>query len=202
MPETLTLSFEEIFKLHYKGLCRIANKVLNDKAAAEDVVQDVFLKLWVKREDIPVIQSVKSYLYKSTINASLNYLSGRKRTTRLHDWELVRASEAQGIQSKELDSQVDQAINRLPPKCKTIFVLSRQEGMKYQQIADHLGISVKTVENQMGKALQILRERLKPFLSSEVMAIAGTMGPTILLGFLSSMLILLFFSWHGGGILL
>lgn len=194
MPESYTPSFEEIFKLHYRGLCRIANKVLDDRAAAEDVVQDVFLKLWIKREDISVIQSIKSYLYKSTLNASLNYLSRRKRTIRLHDRELVEASEAEGIQSKELDSHIDQAINRLPPKCKTIFVLSRQEGMKYQQIADHLGISVKTVENQMGKALQMLRERLKPFLSSEAIAIAGTMGPTILLGLLSAILVVLFFN--------
>lgn len=191
--DTSILGFEEIFKMHYKMLCNAANKILNDKDAAEDVVQDVFLKFWSKKENINIIQSVKSYLYRATINTSLNHLERNKKVIRLQNTDLSNESfsvnEGEELYHKELKGKIDEAINQLPPKCKVIFVLSRYEEMKYQQIADHLGISIKTVENQMGKALKMLRERLKPFLTHEFISIAGTIGLAALLSFLSVMLI-------------
>lgn len=187
-------SFEETFKLHYKALCNAANKILDDKDASEDVVQDVFLKLWAKKEDITIIQSIKSYLYRATINTSLNYLESNKKILRLQDTEITTAvNGGEELQHKELEIKINEAINLLPPKCKAIFVLSRYEGMKYQQIADHLDISIKTVENQMSKALQMLREQLKPFLTHEFIAIATTIGLAALLSFLSVMLLMVFF---------
>jgi len=188
------MTFEEIFKMHYKALCNAANKILDDKDASEDVVQDVFLKLWSKRNELSVIQSIKSYLYRATINTSLNYLESNKKIIRLQDSEFTTAvNGGEELQHKELETKINEAINQLPPKCKVIFVLSRYEGMKYQQIADHLEISIKTVENQMGKALQMLRERLKPFLTHEFIAIATTVGLAALLSFLSVMLLMVFF---------
>lgn len=188
-------SFEETFKLHYKALCNAANKILDDKDASEDVVQDVFLKLWAKKEDTAIIQSIKSYLYRATINTSLNYLESNKKVIRLQPADELKqfVNAGEELQHKELEVKINEAINQLPPKCKVIFVLSRYEGMKYQQIADHLGISIKTVENQMGKALQMLRERLKPFLTHEFIAVATTVGLAAILSFLSIMLLMVFF---------
>lgn len=195
--DTTILGFEETFKMHYKMLCNAANKILNDKDTAEDVVQDVFLKFWSKRENINIIHSVKSYLYRATINTSLNYLESNKKIIRLkdteHSSEFPAINAGEELSHKELKSKIDEAIDQLPPKCKVVFVLSRYEGMKYQQIADHLGISIKTVENQMGKALKMLRERLKPFLTNEFITIAGTIGLTVLMSFLSLMLLIIYF---------
>lgn len=191
------LQFEEIFNMHYKMLCNAANKILNDKDAAEDVVQDVFLKFWAKRESIDIIQSIKSYLYRATINTSLNYLESNKKIIRLQNTDLSNESfiinGGENFNQKELENKIDEAINKLPPKCKVVFVLSRYEGMKYQQIADHLGISIKTVENQMGKALKMLREQLKPFLTQEFITIAGTIGLAALLSFLSLLIFITHF---------
>mgnify|MGYP003393879039 CR=1 FL=1 len=183
--------------MHYKMLCNAANKILNDKDASEDVVQDVFLKFWSKRENINIIESVKSYLYRATINTSLNHLERNKKIIRLQNTDLSNESisikAGEELYHKELKGKIDEAINQLPPKCKVVFVLSRYEGMKYQQIADHLDISIKTVENQMGKALKMLRERLKPFLTREFITIAGTIGLAALLSFLSLMLFIIYF---------
>lgn len=173
-------------------LCNAANKILNDADTAEDVVQDVFVKFWSKRENMNIIHSVKSYLYRATINTSLNYLESNKKIIRLkdteHSSESLTINTGEELSHKELKNKIDEAIDQLPPKCKVIFVLSRNEGMKYQQIADHLGISVKTVENQMGKALKMLRERLKPFLTKEFITNAGTKGLIAVINFSSLML--------------
>lgn len=191
------LGFEELFKMHYKMLCNAANKILNDKDASEDVVQDVFLKFWSKRENINIIESVKSYLYRATINTSLNHLEKSKKIIRLQNTDTsnegISINAGEEFYHKELKGKIDEAINQLPPKCKVVFVLSRFEGMKYQQIADHLGISIKTVENQMGKALKMLRERLKPFLTREFITVAGTIGLAALLSLLSLMLFIIYF---------
>lgn len=185
---TTELGFEELFRMHYKMLCNAANTILNDKDASEDMVQDVFLNFWKKKELLPIIQSVKSYLYRSTINASLNQLEKNKKTIRFSDTKLAESlvvNAGENFNHKELQTKIEEAINQLPPKCKVIFVLSRYEGLKYQQIADYLGISIKTVENQMGKALQMLRIRLKPFLTNEIISITITIGMSILLNCLS-----------------
>lgn len=187
-------SFEEIFKTHYKLLCNAANRILDDKEASEDVVQEVFLKWWNKKDDLKVIQSIKSYLYKATINTSLNYLESKKKTVRFeafHEKPDTREVDDK-IHLSQLEAKINDAINSLPPKCKVIFLLSRYEGMKYQQIADHLDLSVKTVENQMGKALQIMRDRLKPYLTREFMAVAATIGLAALMSYLSMFLIAFF----------
>ncbi len=187
-PYTTELGFEELFRMHYKMLCNAANTILNDKDASEDVVQDVFFNFWKKKELLPIIQSVKSYLYRSTINASLNQLEKNKKTIRFSDTKLAESlvvNAGENFNHKELQTKIEEAINQLPPKCKVIFVLSRYEGLKYKQIADYLGISIKTVENQMGKALQMLRIRLKPFLTNEIISITITIGMSILLNCLS-----------------
>jgi RNA polymerase sigma-70 factor (ECF subfamily) len=183
------LDFEELFKTHYKFLCNAANKILDDRDAAEDVVQEVFLKYWNKREELTAIQSLKSYLYRAAVNTALNKLESNKRTSRLEESEAGQTFIMDDrIHLNQLESRINDAINRLPPKCRAIFVLSRYEGMKYQQIADHLDISVKTVENQMGKALQIMRDKLKTYLSKDIINVGVITGLIALSGLLGGYL--------------
>jgi len=164
-------NFEALFKSNYTKLCRVADNIVRNKEAAEDIVQEVFTKAWDKKDTLAVHTSVEHYLRKATANASLNYLESRKRIVPFNE----RISSAQidtgdRLSLKEFEKIVFHAIESLPPKCKTVFVLSRFENMKYQEIADHLDISVKTVENQMSKALRLLREDLKPYLTKEFVA--------------------------------
>jgi RNA polymerase sigma-70 factor, ECF subfamily len=186
--------FEQAFRLHYGLLCNAANKILNDKDASEDVVQEVFIKMWAKREDLGLVRSIKSYLYKATVNTSLNYLESRKNVFKLQDKKipdaLSVADAGERLQAKELEEKITKAIDRLPPQCKAVFVLSRYEGMKHHEIAKHLDISPKTVNNQLVKALDILRDRLKPYLTQEFVTAATAIGITILLGLLSFTLLL------------
>ena len=169
--EHLSIEYlEDLFRLHYKSLCFAANNIVSDRIASEDIVQDVFLKLLNKKDEVKITTSIKGYLYKSTINTSLNYIEKNKRSvpSLQHEIELAGGVSNEVVESIgyiELEEQVTQAINSLPSKCKLIFILNRYEDMKYKQIADHLGIALKTVENQMGKALKKLRLHLQPYLS-------------------------------------
>lgn len=160
--------FEDIFRSHFKGLHLYASTIVKDAALAEEIVQDVFYKLWEKKDTIAIQQSVAAYLYKAVHNASLNNLKHNKVKDRYkanvvnYKNEVTKADER--IVLKELQSKIETALNDLPPQCRIIFQLSRYEELKYQMIADRLGLSVKTVENQMGKALKILRRKLIDYL--------------------------------------
>lgn len=180
MQELVYADFEKLFKQHNKDLCDLAYNLVRDKDAAKDVVQEVFLKLWKNRDQIDFGEQIRHYLFKATAHTSLNHLRAQKKILTLDDDTSIRNLKASpGIEEigyKELELRVRSAIDRLPPKCKAIYILSRQEGMKYQEIADALELSVKTVENQMGIALEKLREELKPFLSIEFMAVLILIG--------------------------
>ena len=160
---------EAFFKQHYKALCFVANNILSDYAASEDVVQDVFVNILRKNEEIVINSSLKGYIFKSTMNAALNYVKKVKNTVSMED-ELLElhhrgcSVSEESLEQLELEESVNQAINLLPPKCKAVFLLNRYEDMKYCEVAEHLGISIKTVENQMGKALKRLRIHLKPYI--------------------------------------
>jgi RNA polymerase sigma-70 factor, ECF subfamily len=171
-----TPDFERIFREHHVSLCNLAYNIVRDTDAAKDIVQDVFVKLWKNRETIEMGEQIKHYLLKATAHTALNHLRYSKRTIRIEKESLLEATlqapahpEEAGF--RELERNVRQAIDRLPPKCKVIYLLSRHEGLKYAQIAEALGLSVKTVENQMGIALQKLRDDLKPFLTIEFLII-------------------------------
>jgi RNA polymerase sigma-70 factor (ECF subfamily) len=172
-PERLNLNnIEGLFKSHYKALCNTANRIIKDRDAAEDIVQDVFIKLWNKKDEINIDSSIKGYLFKAITNASLNYLESNKiskfKVEIDHATESVFATdESNDMVTQELAQRLEQAIDALPPKCKAIFVLSRYEEMKYQEIATHLDISIKTVENQMGIALEKIRTSMAPYLKGE-----------------------------------
>ena len=181
---------EELFKENHRYLFSVAFNFIKDKEAARDIVQDVFLKLWKRRSQIDFKKGIRSYLFKAISNASLNYLEkNRSKASALQ--EILRTQDpttSEDVHSasfKELEVRVRIAIDRLPPKCKMIFLLSRQEGMKYREIAEQLNLSVKTVENQLGIALEKLRWDLRPFLSKEllggvILAILAFVGAKLL----------------------
>jgi len=165
-------NIEKLFKENYKSLCNVVFRIINDWDASEDVVQEMFLKLWRKKEEIKIESSLKGYLFKAASNSAINYLQSQKKeklkeelSDKIKNSQI--AEETINLDGKELQKKIEEALNKLPPKCKVIFLLSRQEGMKYQEIADELDISIKTVENQMGIALKKMKEELAPYLTKE-----------------------------------
>lgn len=170
-------AFEQLFKAHYKALHAYAHVILKDMDLAEEIVQNMFLRFWEKREMLNVQTSVKAYLYKCTYNDSLNYLKHEKVKTKYQDFTvhtMDTESEAASarVELNELEGKLRIALNELPEQCRTIFQMSRFEELKYREIANQLGLSIKTVENQMGKALKLLRIKLADFL---ILIILGIM---------------------------
>lgn len=164
------LSFEQLFKLHYKALHAYANVILRDQDTAEEIVQGMFLKFWEKRELLNVQTSLKAYLYKCVYHDSLNYLKHQKIKTKYQDFAAYTMNgqhepASSKVELTELELKLQEALNQLPEHCRTIFQMSRFEELKYREIAEQLGLSIKTVENQMGKALKILRLKLADFIT-------------------------------------
>lgn len=161
--------FEQVFKTHFKALHSYAYTILKDDAIAEEMVQNVFFKLWEKKEQLDIQTSLKAYLYKAVYHESLNYLKHQKvksvhQAYAMHSTDHTSNLAEKKLLQGELENKLQMAMNDLPEQCRTIFQLSRFEELKYREIADTLGLSVKTVENQMGKALKILRSKLVEFL--------------------------------------
>lgn len=155
-------AFEALFRLHYGPLCAFAAHYVKDVDKAEDLVQDLFFRLWMDRERTKVTSSLKAYLFRSVRNRCLNALKVQGRVRSINDEVDVPADPEERSEEDftERTARVHAAIEGLPEERRKVFKLSRYEGLKYQEIADRLGISVKTVENQMGKALKTLREEL------------------------------------------
>lgn len=176
----ISFHFDKIFRTHYTLLCNVANSIVKDERHSEDIVQDVFLRFWKRKEKALDINNLKAYLYKATVNASFDFLSRNRNRISLDELKMNPPSTSGNpeneIQRKELEMQVERAIDRLPPKCRTIFILSRFEGLKYREIASQLDISVKTVENQMGIALERLRSDLRGHLTREFISFLLTAG--------------------------
>jgi len=162
-------AYEMIFRTFYQPLCRYAYSFLEDKEEAEEVVQSAFITVWEKRKSIDIQTSLKSYLYRMVRNGCLNVIKHEKVKQQhvAHEMavtEVSYESVSQKVYASELESKISEALKALPEQCRLVFQLSRFEELKYQEIADQLQISVKTVENHMGKALRIMREQLKEYL--------------------------------------
>lgn len=160
--------FESMFKTHFLGLYAYACTILRDEAAAEEIVQQLFVRLWERRERIQIDRSMQSYLYRSVYNESMNQLKQRELRRRHEMYTLAQGepeyTDTDSVSYRELQHRLNEALNQLPEQCRTIFQLSRFEDLKYREIAERLNLSVKTVENQMGKALRMMRSELKDFL--------------------------------------
>jgi RNA polymerase sigma-70 factor, ECF subfamily len=158
-------AFSRLFDRYYSALCFFAAKYLHDMDQSRSLVQQVFVDLWVKREKIEVSTSVKSYLYQSVKNRCIDYLRTKKSTSEISETieNLNQIPFFDLVEEAELNDRINSSINRLPEKCREIFVLCRFDGLKYAEIAQKLNISVKTVEMQMGIALKKLREKLSDY---------------------------------------
>jgi RNA polymerase sigma-70 factor, ECF subfamily len=160
-------TFEMVFRDYYKPLVRYGNTFLKDSDDAEDIVQQVFVSLWEKRDQLDIQTSIRAVLYKSVQNACLNKIKHLKvRTIYADEMKATAVYEdsSDSVQAAELNERIQQAMESMPEQCGRIFKMSRFEQLRYQEIADQLGLSVKTIENQMGKALKIVREELKDYL--------------------------------------
>ena len=151
--------FEDQFKSLYKPLCLFALRYIDQVDDAEDIVQQAFADVWDKNASGEAILNLKSYLYQAVRNRSLSWISQEKRTESTEEFPDVEdETEEERMAISERDARLWEAIDQLPKERKKIFLLSKRDGLKYQEIADELGISIKTVENQIGKALKALRE--------------------------------------------
>lgn len=155
-------SFTEAFDSYYPCLCYFADKFIHDTDEARSLVQQVFVDLWVKRNKIVIEQSLKAYLFTSVRNAALDYLKHKTVETKY-----IREAQSESeifdrnlIEEAELSAIINGAIEELPEKCREIFILCRFEELSYNEITGRLGISIKTVEMQMGIALKKLRSKL------------------------------------------
>lgn len=158
-------SFEALFQEYYTPMCRFAFTLVNSSESAEEIVLDVFLKIWKNRDNLVVKSSLQSYLFTSVRNQSIDYLrkSMRQRTQSEEICPELPSdynSPEECTISEELELLIEAAIDALPTQGRKIFRLSRDQGMKYHEIAAHLNISIKTVETHMGRSLRCLRERL------------------------------------------
>jgi RNA polymerase sigma-70 factor (ECF subfamily) len=165
--------FEKLFVDWYGPLHAYACSVLRDGASAGEVVQAVFSRLWERREQLKVQTSMKAYLYGCVYHECVSWMRREKRRRDYRSGVMARlGSTAEGspenafdrVEAGELEQRFQRALDELPEQCRAIFQLSRFSGLKYREIADQLGISVKTVEAQMSKALKLLRQRLADYL--------------------------------------
>lgn len=160
-------AFEAVFREHYAVLCNYAYTFLRDRDEAEEIVQSVFLAFWEKRLALDIHTSIKAYLFSMVRNASLNTLTRKKMKEKYAQEKLQHSDVAesnQPVESEELAQRISAALQKLPEQCRVIFTMSRFEELKYAEIAAELNLSVKTVENQIGKALKIMREQLREYL--------------------------------------
>jgi RNA polymerase sigma-70 factor (family 1) len=157
-------AFSYLMDTYHKKLCIYSKSLCRETSLAEDIVQNVFENIWEKRKGLKEIYSVKSYLYKSVYNEFINQY--RKKSSRLvleKEYIDILNTIIEDDDTSEFTRLIDlvkQEIDELPPKCKEIFIMGKQEGLTYIEIAEHLNISFRTVENQMSKAFAIIRKKV------------------------------------------
>lgn len=162
-------TFEQIFRLYYTSLCMYAFSITNRKDVSEEVVQDVFYNIWKERERLPIVYSVKNYLYGAVRNHALRYQE-RLKVQERHQAHVLHTettetdfSPQELLEYKELESIIINILTKLPERRMQIFRMHRVEGKKYREIADFYSISVKTVEAEMTKAYRALRQGIEKY---------------------------------------
>lgn len=160
-------AFEAFFRHYYTFVFRFLSRFTLQHEVAEDLAQEVFVKLWESRERLDPEQSVRSYLFQIASNLAINYRQRvAKRVVSLGDEDLIFSAPGphEILVGKSLDEALEQALKNLPDQCRVIFLLSRFEDFSNQEIAATLDLSVQTVKNQVSKALHLLRRQLKGYL--------------------------------------
>ncbi|MBA4407889.1 MAG: RNA polymerase sigma-70 factor [Odoribacter sp.] len=159
--------FELVFKYYYSGLVIYADQIIKNTTVSEDIVQTIFMKLWEARESIE-IRSFRSYFIQCVKNSSIDYLRNQevKNKYRQHSIDYTQVEMQEDLWTiMELDELIKQTIDKLPPRCREIFLMSRTENLKIAEIAEKLRLSGRTVETQISKALKILRIELADYLA-------------------------------------
>jgi RNA polymerase sigma-70 factor (ECF subfamily) len=166
LQEDEQLFMETLFKTWFSFVCKTIYRIVQDTATAEDLAQDVFIKIWNRREALKDVY-FKAYLHRAAINMALDHIDTQKRrgthVTLEDHLEPIQAASS-SVALKQTTQHIQQAVDRLPEKCREIFILSRYEELSYREIATTLSISIKTVENQMMTALKKLRVSLQDYL--------------------------------------
>lgn len=168
-------SFEFLFKSYYSDLCKYARNIVHNETTAEDLVMDIFVKIWEAESKLGISSSLSGYLYQSVHNHCLNYLTRRHKQFSELNAETIKLlntlispdasfDPSEGINLAELSNRIEQSIEHLPEGCRKIFILSRTEELSHKEIAQRLGISENTVKVQIYRALIKLRILLKEFL--------------------------------------
>jgi RNA polymerase sigma-70 factor (family 1) len=156
-------AFTTFYIQFFQKLLLASEKYVKDVFVAEEIVQDVFLKIWENPENLNDINAVKPYLYRSVINASINYVN-RQRNIEQHHLKIAAESTDQALlnldEENELIVLLHQEINKLPPQCQKVFKMNRFEHLKYREIAELLNLSERTIENHIATALKLLRAAL------------------------------------------
>jgi RNA polymerase sigma-70 factor (ECF subfamily) len=161
-------AFKILFDGFYASLCHYASRFLNNDVQAEEVVQELFVKIWEMRKTLVIGTSFQRYLFRSVRNKCLNLIRQDKvkklHADKIRETLLTEDSDDDFYLTPEMAIQIEETITSLPEKRRMIFRLNREDGLKYREIAEQLGISVKTVEAQMGMALKALRDKFRTFL--------------------------------------
>ncbi len=158
-------AFESLFRSSYSSLVKYSASIVKDKDTAEEIVQDLFYRLWKERDRLKIRSSLHGYLFRSTYNRSLKWIEHMKVVKKYESDSTLTEMESpttpiQHLQFGELQETIALTLERLPERCGEIFCLNRFEGLKYREIADRLSISVKTVEANMGRALREFRKTI------------------------------------------
>lgn len=163
----------ELYSEYYEYLVNSVYKMVREQNMAEDLVQEVFFEIWKKRERLEFKTSVSGYLRRAVINRALNHIRNRKKMVVVSEDSArqVKCNEIISIQKLEIDDLqqlINNSIDELPEKCRIVFGMSRFDEMKYAEIAESLGISIKTVENHISKALKLLKNKVTPHLGDYI----------------------------------
>jgi len=159
---------ESLFREYFSPLNLFAQKYIHDVDGSKEIVQDVFVTLWKRREEMDLSKSMKPYLFTSVHNRCLNYIRDQKKIVHspIEEMDMSRYVESRDfLVEEETLAEINRALSALPDKCRKIFMMSRFDGKKYREIAAELGISIKTVETQMSRALKHMKKKLAYYLS-------------------------------------
>jgi len=164
-------AYELLFEEYYQILTVFANKYVHDIETSKEIVQDLFVHLYEKRNQLDINSSLKSYLFRSTHNRSINYINAQKIRNKYAEHVQLQSNKHENsleneVNKTELEHALYKAIDGLPPKCQIIFKMNRFEGLSNSEIAEKLSLSKRTIETQISKALKILRVKMKPFLAA------------------------------------
>jgi len=168
-----TKAFRQIFDLLFLNLTKFSFSFVQSQEASTEIVDELFVQLWTKREAINHILDLRVYLYTATKNASLNYIAKRAKQIKLAPYDQIQVQMAdynspeQMMIDKEILNKIKQAIDQLPPRCKLIFKLVREDGLKYSEVAEILNLSIKTIDNQLVIAVSRIKEVVQNLLQTD-----------------------------------